>query len=77
MNKKDFETLMRGLQDALAYAKAHGREKADPSSTPDLEERHRRTFEGLADVDAGRTIPHSAVRIWAKGLGKGKRVRRS
>ena len=32
------------------------------------EEKHRLTLAGLADVDAGRTIPHDAVRSWARSL---------
>lgn len=32
------------------------------------EEKHLRTLAGLADVDAGRTIPHEEVRAWAKSL---------
>ncbi len=34
----------------------------------DEEERHRLTLEGLADVDAARTINHEAVRAWAESL---------
>ncbi len=59
---------MQGLEEALAYAKAHGREKADPNSSPDEKERHRLTLEGLADVDEGRTVPHAEVEKWAKNL---------
>ncbi len=33
------------------------------------EERHRMTLEGLADVDAGRTVPHEEVSLWLKSLG--------
>lgn len=33
------------------------------------EERHRMTLEGLADVDAGRVVPHSEVSLWLKSLG--------
>lgn len=32
------------------------------------EERHRMTFEALADVDAGRVIDHQAVQAWADSL---------
>ncbi|WP_159586314.1 CopG family ribbon-helix-helix protein [Chelativorans xinjiangense] len=32
------------------------------------EERRRLTLEGLADVDAGRVIPHEAVQAWADSL---------
>jgi predicted transcriptional regulator len=32
------------------------------------EERHRLTLEGLADVDAGRLIDHTAVEAWARSL---------
>ncbi len=32
------------------------------------EERHRLTLEGLADVKAGRTIDHAAVKAWADSL---------
>lgn len=35
---------------------------------PTDEEKHQRTLAGLADVDAGRTIPHEDVRAWAKSL---------
>ena len=33
------------------------------------EERHRLTLEGLADVDAGRVVPHAEVSLWLKSLG--------
>ena len=33
------------------------------------EERHRRTLAALADVDAGRGIPHEQVKAWVAGLG--------
>lgn len=32
------------------------------------EEHHRLTLEGLADVDAGRTVDHDAVLAWADSL---------
>ena len=32
------------------------------------DERTRLTLEGLADVDAGRVIDHSAVQAWAESL---------
>jgi predicted transcriptional regulator len=32
-------------------------------------EYHRRTLEGLADVDAGRLIDHELVQAWADSLG--------
>jgi predicted transcriptional regulator len=32
------------------------------------EEKHLRTLAALADVDAGRTIPHEEVRAWAQSL---------
>jgi predicted transcriptional regulator len=32
------------------------------------EERTRLTLEGLADVDAGRLVDHSAVQAWANSL---------
>lgn len=32
------------------------------------EEKHHRTLAGLADVDAGRTIPHEQMRAWAQSL---------
>lgn len=32
------------------------------------EEKHRRTLTGLADVDAGRTIPHEEFVKWARSL---------
>lgn len=32
------------------------------------EEKHQRTLAGLADVDAGRTIPHEEIVKWAKSL---------
>jgi predicted transcriptional regulator len=40
------------------------------------EKRHRLTLEALADVDAGRTLDHGEVELWAKGLDKPKRPRR-
>ncbi|MCG6116006.1 MAG: ribbon-helix-helix domain-containing protein [Mesorhizobium sp.] len=33
------------------------------------DERRRLTLEGLADVDAGRVIPHQDVQAWADSLG--------
>jgi predicted transcriptional regulator len=33
------------------------------------DEKERRTLEGLADIDAGRLIPHEEVVAWAKSLG--------
>ena len=32
------------------------------------EEKHQRTLEGLADVDAGRTILHEEMLEWARSL---------
>jgi predicted transcriptional regulator len=32
------------------------------------EEKHRRTLEGLADVDAGRVISHEAMMEWIDSL---------
>lgn len=32
------------------------------------EEKHQRTLAGLADVDAGRTIPHEAIQLWTTSL---------
>jgi predicted transcriptional regulator len=32
-------------------------------------EYHKRTLEGLADVDAGRLIDHELVQVWADSLG--------
>ena len=40
------------------------------------EKRYRLTFEALADVDAGRTVDHAEVEVWADGLSKQKRPRR-
>lgn len=40
------------------------------SSWVELEQkRHQMTLEGLADVDAGRTVEHSTVEAWANSLG--------
>lgn len=36
------------------------------------EERHRMTLEGLADVDAGRTIDPQAIQAWADSLATDK-----
>ncbi len=33
------------------------------------EEKHRRTLAGLADINAGRTIPHERMVAWAESLG--------
>ncbi len=33
------------------------------------EEKHRRTLEGLADIDAGRTVSHEKIAAWADSLG--------
>jgi predicted transcriptional regulator len=42
-----------------------------------LEEKRRRlTVEALADVDAGRTVEHAEVEVWAAALGRPKRSRR-
>jgi hypothetical protein len=35
---------------------------------PSDEDKHQRILAGLADVDAGRTIPHEEVRAWAQSL---------
>jgi hypothetical protein len=32
------------------------------------EEKHQRTLSALADVDAGRTISHEEMTVWAKTL---------
>lgn len=32
------------------------------------EEKHQRTLAGLADVDAGRTISHDEMMVWAQSL---------
>ena len=32
------------------------------------EEKHQRTLAALADVDAGRTIPHADIKAWAQSL---------
>lgn len=36
------------------------------------EERHQLTLEALADVDAGNTIDHQAVKAWAASLATDK-----
>ncbi len=36
------------------------------------EEHHRRTLAALADVDAGRGIPHEQVKTWVASLGSDK-----
>jgi predicted transcriptional regulator len=36
------------------------------------EHRYRLTLEGLADVDAGRTVDHAAVEAWAASLDSDK-----
>ena len=33
------------------------------------EEKHRRTLQGLADIDSGRTVPHERMVEWAESLG--------
>ena len=33
------------------------------------DEKHRRTLQGLADVDAGRLVSHERVSAWANSLG--------
>lgn len=35
---------------------------------PSDEEKHQQTLAGLADVDAGRTIPYEEMRAWAQSL---------
>jgi predicted transcriptional regulator len=40
------------------------------------EERYRRTLKALADIDAGRTVDHEAVRAWAESLKAGRRRRK-
>jgi predicted transcriptional regulator len=40
------------------------------------EERHKLTLEGLADIDAGRVVPHAQVQAWAAGLGQARAKRR-
>ena len=39
-----------------------------------LDERRRRTFRALADVDAGRLIDDEAMRDWADSLGTDKEL---
>ena len=34
------------------------------------EKRHQLTLEGLADVDAGRTVDHAEVEAWAKKIAR-------
>lgn len=43
-----------------------------PALPPELteEEKDRLTREGLADVDAGRTIPHEELLRWVRVLSK-------
>lgn len=38
------------------------------------EEKDRRTREGLADVDAGRTIPHEEMLRWVRQLSERSRA---
>ena len=38
--------------------------------------RHEQTLEALAEVDAGRTLPHEDVRRWVDSLPKGRRKSR-
>lgn len=40
------------------------------TSLPELsdEEKHQRTLAALADVDAGRTIPHAEIKSWVRFL---------
>lgn len=40
------------------------------AGSPDLsdEEKHRRILAGLADADAGRTIPHGKVKEWVQSM---------
>ena len=33
------------------------------------EEKHRRTLQGLADIDAGRVVSHEKMEAWANSLG--------
>lgn len=33
------------------------------------EHRHQMILEGLADIDAGRTVDHESVKAWAASLG--------
>ena len=41
-----------------------------------FEERQRETRAALAEVDAGQTVDHAEVEIWAAGLGKRRRPAR-
>lgn len=42
--------------------------RSKPPSAETLAARHQATLDGLADVDAGRTIPHAEVKKLVKGL---------
>jgi predicted transcriptional regulator len=72
----DLADKLEGLAERLDRPKGWIVKEAIASYVALEEKRHRLTLEALADVDAGRTLDHAEVELWAEGLGKAKRPRR-
>lgn len=69
----DLADKLEGLAERLDRPKGWIVKEAIASYVALEEKRHRLTLEAMADVDAGRTLDHAEVELWAEGLGKAKR----
>ena len=72
----DLAEKLDGLAERLDRPKGWIVKQAIASFVALEEKRHRLTLEALADVDAGRTVDHAKIDLWAAGLGKPRRPRR-
>lgn len=72
----DLADKLEGLAERLDRPKGWIVKEAIASYIALEEKRHRLTLEALADVDAGRTLDHAEIELWAEGLGKARRSRR-
>ncbi|MGH9576836.1 MAG: CopG family ribbon-helix-helix protein [Terriglobales bacterium] len=72
----DLAKKLDGLAERLDRPKGWIVKEAIASYVALEEERHRLTLDGLADVDARRTVEHAEIEAWADGLEKPKRARR-
>jgi len=72
----DLADKLDGLAQRLERPKGWIVKEAIASYLALEEKRHRLTLEALADVEAGRTLDHDEIEVWAEGLDKAKRSRR-
>ncbi|MBM3367002.1 MAG: ribbon-helix-helix protein, CopG family [Betaproteobacteria bacterium] len=72
----DLAEKLDGLAQRLDRPKGWVVKQAIASYVALEDERHRMTLEALADVDAGRVVPHAEIEAWVRGLGKAKAKRR-